>query len=201
MNTAPVETSSSFLCSANECGRKFVSQKKLNEHVRLDHVVRPDDEVVPLHSRAVPVVPNPASPDAPYGRDEQGNPLKAMRPDIEIAEALLNDPALHGNNDPTQPTRGWSPYAVKTLEPMTEAEQIVHDAEVAERKEQDALASARVMFGLSAPIPPPPKAEKFVSYREVLGLTQSDLLDILDRPLPFTIDEVETTTVLNDPAG
>ncbi len=206
MNTTPVETSPSFLCSANECGRKFISQQKLNEHVRLDHV-RPDEgtelipkSVFPLKSGPLPVVYNPASADAPYGRDEQDRPLVPMRSDVEIAEPLLHDPALRGNNDPTQAPRGWSPYtADRPLEPMTADEQFAHDAEVAERKEQKALASARALFGLSAPTPPAPKAEKFVSYRVALGLTQSEILDILDKPLPFTIDKVETLNVLNDP--
>lgn len=138
-----------------------------------------------------------ADPQAPYGHDENGNPIIPMRTDLEIAAAVKITPgSCPHKNDPTNCIQ----CRPRGVEPDTHPNQSVfrqfellhgpptpEEAETA-RIERD-LVHTRQMFGLSKPIHPPvrrdtsshPKTNlNFDCYRELLLLERDHIAAIFD---------------------
>ena len=136
-------------------------------------------------------------PQAPYGRDENNNPIIPMRSDQEIVSDLSEKPFLAPGvcphkNDPNDciqcRPQGVKPNIYLNQSPARQAElrqgPLTPEEAEAARIERE-LAHTRHMFGLSKPIqrqtPSHPKTNlKFNCYRELLLLERDDIAAIFD---------------------
>ncbi len=134
-----------------------------------------------LKSLTQMVVPS-ADPEAPFGRDENGKPLVAMRSDQEIAATLLTKPHLAPGicphkNDPTCctlcGTKNVSVPAIALTKPLPE------DEETAKGRQ---LAQATAFFGVRPKRPQSvQKSTRTIhSFRELLVMDRWEVASLFD---------------------
>lgn len=147
---------------------------------------------------AVALIPDSA---APYGRDDNGNPIVPMRSDQEIAIELLDKPALRPGacphkNDPENCTLCGTKGVSKV--PLSPPKFTAPETE--EEAAQRQLAQATAFFGVQpkrlSTISKGPR--RIRSYRELLVMEHAEVAALLDAVVGWR--EVEGPKILMDKA-
>lgn len=133
-----------------------------------------------LKSAAHPVVPNPASKDAPYGYDDKGQAILPGRSDQQIETDLLTKPflapgACPHKKDPTNCLEcGTGTFSKTPLPQSIKSQQDLLSA-ILKRDITDASKRLDVLWSAV-------KKESFTSYVDVLGVHRTDLIQLIDMP-------------------
>jgi hypothetical protein len=148
-----------------------------------------------LRSVPQPVVPNPASETAPFGYDENDNPIGVVQPKSSTPSVTIPD------NRPLAPVPIGGRHAVSYADIL--AHQFDRSRESGKPIAVDWLVACMSGRTLGMPkqepnLEPAKKSElKFDSYREFLRLTRKDIISLFDKVACDDDSLVETKTLLD----